>query len=526
MRLGVMLLVVMVLAGTLCLTCFNFVQASGFSEIISSDTTWTKANGPYTLNGSVFVAIGATLTIEPGVIVNCQDFCLLINGNLDARGTSEDQIIFNGGQILLNSFGCTPKNGANCVIENALINSTLKIYTAAKINAVDCRNMIYVFATNGLPIISNSQITGGIATGRNSYPLITGNNISGQAIKIHSSHPTISNNDISSPISFDAFMYSNSSFLIENNLIHDLDVAITLADSNGQYGAAIIQNNTIINNNNAICISGYSGVIYCIVNNTISNNKNGVVYTQYYPAFSPIVQYNNLYGNTEFNIKSQVQNNIDVRNNWWGTTNTDVINQTICDIKNSPTLGPVNFMPFLFGPVTYVPPLDLTTSSNLTPAPSTTPTPINSTASSPKPLQTYNTSGFQIESNSTISEINYNGDKSALAFKVSGLSGTTGYTQISIPKSLSNSGNMTVTVDGKPVECGFTQTEDSWLLTFTYSHSTHNVMITLSTSDVSSLLLQSAIIIVIIGVAALVVVTEFRGEKNLKNKKSNDALFI
>jgi hypothetical protein len=505
---------------------YNFAQASGFPVIIYSDTTWTKENSPYTLTGNVFVAIGSTLTIEPGVVVNCQNYYLMVSGTLDACGTSDDPIVFNGGQIFLNSPGWSHRKGNCSLIEYAILDSTLNIYTVSKINAVDSRNMIYVFATNGVPIISNSQITGGISTQCNSCPLIIGNNISGGPIKMHSSHPTISDNNISSPISFDAYLYSNSSFLLQNNLIHGSDVAITLAGSQGQYGAAIIQNNTIINNNNGICVSGYSGVIYCIVNNTISNNKNGIVYTQYYPAFSPIVQYNNIYGNTEYNIKSQVQTNIDVRNNWWGTTDAFAINQTICDFKNDLTLGHVHFVPFLFGPVTYVPPLDLTTSSDLTPMPSTTPTPISSPELPQPSLQTYNTSSFQIQSNSTVSEITLNSDKSELAFKVSGLTGTTGYTQVVIPKNiLVNSDNINVTVDGTPVDCEFTQTVDSWLLTFTYTHSTHNVIINMSTSGVSSVLLQSIIILTIIMVAVLVAATEFRGEKSLKSKNSSGSLF-
>ena len=34
---------------------FNVAQASQVSGIIDSDTTWTKANSPYILNGNVLV---------------------------------------------------------------------------------------------------------------------------------------------------------------------------------------------------------------------------------------------------------------------------------------------------------------------------------------------------------------------------------------------------------------------------------------------------------------------------------------
>lgn len=63
--------------------------------IIAQDSTWTKANSPYTLTGPVGIARGATLTIEPGVTVNIGSFYLGVNGTLNALGTASDQIVFN-----------------------------------------------------------------------------------------------------------------------------------------------------------------------------------------------------------------------------------------------------------------------------------------------------------------------------------------------------------------------------------------------------------------------------------------------
>jgi len=90
---------------------------------------------------------------------------------------------------------------------------------------------------------------------------------------------------------------------------------------------------------------------------------------------------------------------------------------------------------------------------------------------------------FSVSSNSTVTSLAFNSTISELSFRVTGHSGTKGYVKCAIAKSLvSNAENIKVSLDGNQLSYDITSTEDSWLLYFTYSHSSHHVKINLPTN--------------------------------------------
>jgi hypothetical protein len=73
------------------------VQGAEVSGTIASSTTWSLSGSPYIVMGSVTVAEGATLTIDPGVTIQFRQFQgLWVAGHLQAVGTVGNPIVFGG----------------------------------------------------------------------------------------------------------------------------------------------------------------------------------------------------------------------------------------------------------------------------------------------------------------------------------------------------------------------------------------------------------------------------------------------
>jgi hypothetical protein len=88
---------------------------------------------------------------------------------------------------------------------------------------------------------------------------------------------------------------------------------------------------------------------------------------------------------------------------------------------------------------------------------------------------------ISVGSNSTITLFNFNADTQEITFNVTGPSETTGYVKIYISKTLfQNVTEATVYLDGEQIDYTTSSTDESWILYFVYSHSTHNVSVKLA----------------------------------------------
>ena len=368
----------------------NVHASTPVSGTITQDTTWTQANNPYILMGSVTVNAGVTLTIEPGTTVDLASFSLMIGGTLNAAGTRDNKIIFQTSyffynirvQFLSTSKSWSPTSNTGCIVDNAIFNS------------------VSITVSNSSPKISNNyfannQLTSISVSGGS--PLIVNNALDTRATCLttsngYSGFPVISGNFIkSSGAGNYGISCGNNVFFSDNNITGcyvgiyvtgNATITRNLVTSNTfglstPISTATIEGNTFANN--TIGING-GGTIR---NNTFGNNQVGLMDSN---INSNITQ-NNFFGNTKYNFQLTLTTSIDAPYNWWGTADATAINQTIYDYKNSTTLGTVNFSPYLNESNPQAPPIQ---NINLVPAPTPTPypTPIPVPTITPPPRPT------------------------------------------------------------------------------------------------------------------------------------------
>jgi hypothetical protein len=110
---------------------------------------------------------------------------------------------------------------------------------------------------------------------------------------------------------------------------------------------------------------------------------------------------------------------------------------------------------------------------------------------------------FLTRSTSTISDFLFSSEM--LKFNITGEEGTEGSTSILIPKAaMSGVDGVKITLDGAEIEYSVASEDDYWVLTFNYTHSSHEVYVDLGSSGSGSTMVLLVIVIVIVAVAAAV----------------------
>ena len=353
------LFIAMTLCGLVFITDVHASKSVG--GLIVSDTTWGAADSPYQLTGPVGVPNGVTLTIEPGVTVDFGSYYLLVNGTLTARGTSNNNICIKTDKPVSNPYqqiqfnpssdSWNEQTNSGCIIEYVVFNQVSIIAQGCSPRIADniFNNPIWMAVLSkggGSPTITGNVVQNvaieGISVGGSS--IVTNNffNLtSGQATAIVAhENAVVLNNKI---LSFYNGVNADGQVKVKDNVIDNCsNVAISCSSAKVD-----IENNYIVNNNIGIIAGG------TVENNALVNNGIGIQILS--SPLSANITNNNILGSTQYNAAILCNTNIDLSNNWWGTTDTQAINQTIRDFKNDFNLGVVSFIPILNQPNTVAP---------------------------------------------------------------------------------------------------------------------------------------------------------------------------
>ena len=138
-----------------CIPFLGFSQTQ-VSGVISSNTTWTKANSPYHLTNNLTINQGVELIIEPGVIIEAKErISINVLGSIYAVGTVGDSIQFKGNGTKGSWIGLKVRNTGGTTIGSNYDYISGTKFSYVKIS--DAENAIYQY--NCSLIVLNSKFS-------------------------------------------------------------------------------------------------------------------------------------------------------------------------------------------------------------------------------------------------------------------------------------------------------------------------------------------------------------------------------
>lgn len=344
---------------------FSASPVSALTEVTDSidvDTTWVLSESPYVVENTIGILGGATLTIEPGVVVKFGDMAsLYVDGVLDASGTVAGPIIFTsdkddsvGGDTNGDGVGTSPSESD----WNAL--SFGNIGTASTLSHIEIH-----FASQGVLSFGSSLFISdavikyvyqgmlffeGVTTiknisflniGRSAIDLYDGATVDADTVSLTglgeygdsismfgNSFLTLKNASFAGSLGSDGIsVYEGSDVNIDTSIFSGFDTAISDYGSGNLGPDSIKVQNSQIKNNDV-------GFAFYANNSTLSIIKNSI------------------HSNTIFGAESYSTSNINLKNNFWGDasgpfhpdTNSSGLGNAIFDI---PGYSKILFTPWL-----------------------------------------------------------------------------------------------------------------------------------------------------------------------------------
>lgn len=319
------------------------ITPTDISGGIASDTTLTLSNSPYLVSSNVVLAPSYTLRIEPGVHIRFASSTQIeIRGYLDAVGTVAAPIVFtasdptSGSKLYWNGIYVANILGGSATIQHASISN------ASNAVSVDC-------CDEGGPIGIYDTVFDTNDTALNGYVGSSWDELIYRSIFMNNNIGVIQADKI---IAYSTFK-NNTYGLFETERVDVFYSSFT-----GHAGAALsggrgnVKYCTVTNNNVGIQ-SFFEG--FDLSYNSIANNNDKGIILGTYNGYSPSVNYNNIYGNTNYNIVNNDSGVKEATNNWWGSTVLTDIESKIFDFYDDTNFGIIEYSPYLDKPIDITP---------------------------------------------------------------------------------------------------------------------------------------------------------------------------
>jgi subtilisin family serine protease len=331
---------------------FTVTTTSGIEHVsgaISSDTTWTN-DKTYVVDGNLGVQSGVTLTIKPGTVIRFDgDYKLQIQGTLIADGTPAAPIMFTSNDP-------SPELGEGWDRIQFDDSSVGAVYDADR-NYVTGSIIRYasieyaswgIFCEEAAPFIDHNTIINhdGFAAihcmffGSDSDLLIVSNN-------------TIRNRGDMTVDAFGGHALVTGNYLGDSDLIvSGQNITVTHNSVLGTGGLRGYGQGVMITHN-LIAGRGMELDDVTVISNTIVGNTGPAIEIR---GVGDEIHHNNIAGNQgQYDLYNGSSLPIAATRNWWGTTETAVIDKRIYDQQDDLDLGPVSYTPILNAPETDAP---------------------------------------------------------------------------------------------------------------------------------------------------------------------------
>ncbi|MDM8526400.1 right-handed parallel beta-helix repeat-containing protein [Desulfococcaceae bacterium HSG8] len=319
--------------------------------VIRKDTVWTLDESPYMITGNVLIKEDVALKIEPGVVIRFttppvqpMGYYIRVDGTLDAQGTEDNPIRFTADDIDHHWGGIIftdqSKNWDETASEGCILSNCIIEYATGSFQEGGQDGSASVLCLFASPLIKNNTVrysSGDAVRALGGFQKIISNLIhdNGRGIYLTSDGGLIGNNYITGNIQGIYVASSGKNVEIKNNtIVSDSPqlggscIGIDL-DLNENISEILIHKNHIKNSlGNAIAIAERApdaNYELTLTENNIENTGNLAVYLYNWQSEKPVP--------------------IDMPDNWWGTTDTDEIDQMIYDSKNDFYLPEVRYEP-------------------------------------------------------------------------------------------------------------------------------------------------------------------------------------